>query len=147
MKVDQFIVIVNSERPEELIRFYEEVVGLEAIPEMGPGMFRVGASPSVTFIIEGHSEVRGPAREPQRVLLNFSVADLGSEQRRLEGCGVKFVRDAAEEPGVGVFATFVDPDGNYCQLVEFGLDAREHLNAPDIAGLPKRSADAASMHG
>jgi predicted enzyme related to lactoylglutathione lyase len=121
MKVEQFVVNVNSERPEELIRFYEEVVGLETIPEMGPGMFRVGASPSVSFIVEGHSELRGTTKEPERVLLNFAVADLAAEQRRLEGRGVKFVREASEEAGVGVFATFVDPDGNYCQLVEFGV--------------------------
>jgi predicted enzyme related to lactoylglutathione lyase len=51
-------------------------------------------------------------------MLNFVVQDATSEQRRLKSRDVEFVRDATEEPGVGLFATFVDPDGNYCQLIE-----------------------------
>jgi predicted enzyme related to lactoylglutathione lyase len=64
-----------------------------------------------------HSDVRGSAKDPHRILLNFSVNDVKAESGRLKTAGVPLVRDAYEEPGVGMFATFVDPDGNYCQLV------------------------------
>lgn len=70
------------------------------------------------MIVEGHSEVKGSAKEPQRVLLNFIVPHLESEQKRLEGQGVKFILNAAMEPGFGLISTFLDPDGNYCQLIE-----------------------------
>jgi len=66
----------------------------------------------------GHSEVKGRAKEPQRLLLNLVVGDVATEEARLRSHGVEFVRDASVEDEVGVFATFVDPDGNYCQLVE-----------------------------
>lgn len=52
-------------------------------------------------------------------MLNFVVSDAVAEQGRLIGRGVKFTRQAYEEPGVGLFATFRDPDGNLCQLIEF----------------------------
>jgi len=53
------------------------------------------------------------------MLLNFFVEDLAAEQARLEGHGVEFVRKAGKEYWGGVISTFVDPDGNYCQLIEY----------------------------
>ena len=53
------------------------------------------------------------------MLLNFMVDDLAAEQKRLEAQGVKFIRTAGKEYWGGVISTFVDPDGNYPQLIEF----------------------------
>jgi predicted enzyme related to lactoylglutathione lyase len=117
MQVQQFIVNVNSQRPERLIEFYGDVVGLEVNPEFGPGAFMAGSSAFIALIIESHDALSGATKEPQRVLLNFMVADLAAERRRLEARGVAFVGESEEE-GVGIFATFTDPDGNYCQLFE-----------------------------
>ncbi len=116
MKVEQFIVNVNSQEPEKLIAFYRDIVGLKVDSDFGPGAFMVGSSTFVAFIVEGHSEVKGTTKDPQRVLLNFLVADLASEEVRLKDQGVEFVMNATREPGFGTIATFVDPDGNYCQL-------------------------------
>ena len=118
MKVEQFVVNVNSQDPERLIAFYRDVLGLTVNTEIGPGAFMVGSSSFVSFIVEGHSEVEGQTKEPQRLLLNFLVSDLASEEARLKEQGVTFVMSATREPGFGTVATFVDPDGNYCQLME-----------------------------
>ena len=117
MKVEQFVVNVNSQDPEKLIAFYRDIVGLKVNPDFGPGAFMVGSSTFVAFIVEGHNEMKGTTKEPQRVLLNFLVTDLASEELRLKDQGVKFVMSATREPGFGTIATFVDPDGNYCQLM------------------------------
>jgi predicted enzyme related to lactoylglutathione lyase len=69
-------------------------------------------------LIDGRSETTGDVKEPQRVLLNFFVEDLAAEQKRLEVEGVKFIRTADQEFWGGVISTFVDPDGNYAQLIE-----------------------------
>ena len=53
------------------------------------------------------------------MLINFFVDDLAAEQARLEGLGVKFIRTAGREEWGGVISTFLDPDGNYCQLIQF----------------------------
>lgn len=116
MEVTSFNVNVTSEHPDRLAAFYREIVGLEVESEMGEGAFKVAGA---HFLIDGHSETVGDTKEPQRALINFFVADLAAEQSRLEAEGVKFVRTAGEEFWGGKISTFVDPDGNYAQLIEF----------------------------
>jgi predicted enzyme related to lactoylglutathione lyase len=121
MKVEQFVVNRNSEQPEELIRFYRDIVGLTPADHVAPGAFMVGTASFIALIIERHDEVSGRTKEPNRVLLNFLVEDVAAEQARLEGLGVAFTRPASHDEGFGTIATFVDPDGNLCQLMH--LDA------------------------
>jgi predicted enzyme related to lactoylglutathione lyase len=120
MQVDQFVMSLNSEQPEAMIAFYRDKVGLTPNADFGPGAFMAGSSNFIALIIEGHDGVKGATKEPERTALNFFVADAAAEQKRLEGLGVTFVRSAAEEPGFGIVATFEDPDGNYCQLMQPG---------------------------
>jgi predicted enzyme related to lactoylglutathione lyase len=119
MDIDSFNINVTSEDPERLIAFYRDVVGLPVHEEMGEGAFSVGGA---ALLVDGHSETHGPAKEPQRVLINFFVADLAAEQSRLEAQDVKFIRTAGREYWGGVISTFLDPDGNYLQLIEFDPD-------------------------
>ena len=116
MNVTGFILNATSDQPERLIAFYRDVVGLQPAEGMGPGAFAVNGS---TFIVDGHSDIRGMAKEPQRMLVNFFVDDIAAEQRRLEAQGVRFLRDKGREEWGGIISTFTDPDGNYCQLVEY----------------------------
>ena len=116
MKVNSLIINVTSERPERLVAFYRDVVGLAPNPQIGEAAFDAGGTP---FLIDGHSDTKGGTKEPQRVLINFFVDDLAAEQARLEGQGVKFIRTAGREEWGGVISTFLDPDGNYGQLIEY----------------------------
>ena len=116
MAAESFLININSEQPERLFRFYADVVGLPRAEGMGETALMAGTTP---FIIDGHSDVKGATKEPPRVLLNFMVGDLAAEQKRLEGQGVKFIRSAGKEYWGGVISTFVDPDGNYAQLIEY----------------------------
>jgi predicted enzyme related to lactoylglutathione lyase len=118
LKVDQFVVNVNSEEPERLIAFYRDTIGLTPNPDFGPGAFMAGSSSFIALIIEGHSEVKGATKDPHRVLINFLVSDLASEEARLKAHDVPFIMSATKEPGFGTIATFADPDGNICQLME-----------------------------
>jgi predicted enzyme related to lactoylglutathione lyase len=116
MAITSFNVNVTSENAEGLRTFYRDVIGLKPVPEYGEGAFDAAGT---MFFIDGHSETKGAAKEPQRVLINFFVDDLAGEQKRLAGKGVKFIRDAGKEEWGGTISTFLDPDGNYCQLIEF----------------------------
>ncbi|MEX1253261.1 MAG: VOC family protein [Dehalococcoidia bacterium] len=116
MKVTSFVITVTSEQPERLVGFYKDVVGLPPRPEMGEGAFDAAGA---AFMIDGHSDTKGAAKEPQRVLIDFFVDDLAAEQKRLEQQGVSFIRTAGREEWGGVISTFLDPDGNYCQLIEY----------------------------
>ncbi len=117
MKVNGFNVNICSDQPERLIEFYADVVGLQRLPQISPGAFLAG---NAALLVDGHSEVKGGAKEPQRILLTFSVDDAVAGQKRLEEAGVEFIRPATREPWGGLVATFLDLDGNYCQLVQVG---------------------------
>lgn len=120
MKVNSFILNVTSEDPGRLVAFYRDIVGLAPNAQIGETAFDAGGTP---FLIDGHSETKGGTKEPQRMLINFFVDDLKAEQGRLEQQGVKFVRTAGREEWGAVISTFLDPDGNYCQLIEFKPEA------------------------
>ena len=118
MKVSSFILNVTSEQPERLKAFFRDTVQLEPHPQIGDGAFKVGEGAS--FVIDGHSETHGPAKEPQRALINFwldNPGDIVTERERLEAAGVTFIRKEGTEYWGGVISTFLDPDGNYCQLM------------------------------
>jgi predicted enzyme related to lactoylglutathione lyase len=123
MNITAFNINVTSEQPDRLKDFYRDVVGLSPTPEMGDGAFDAGG---VSFFVDGHSATKGATKEPQRVLINFFVEDLAAEQKRLEGKGVNFIRSAGKEEWGGVISTFTDPDGNYCQLIEFNQNGHHH---------------------
>ena len=121
MEITHFILNVTSEDPDRLRAFYRDVVGLAPNPEMGPGAFVL--MPGLTFAVGDHSSVQGQAREPERVLIDFMVDDLKAEQARLKAQGVQFIREEGREEWGGVISTFLDPDGNYCQLIEWRPEA------------------------
>jgi predicted enzyme related to lactoylglutathione lyase len=116
MQISMFAINLTSDQPDALKAFYRDVVGLPNVPEMGDGAFSAG---SATIFVDGHSDTKGAAKEPQRVLVNFFVDDLGAEQTRLQGKGVKFIREKGQEEWGGFISTFLDPDGNYLQLIEY----------------------------
>lgn len=116
MEVSQLILNVTSEDPGRLAAFYRDLVQLPPLEGMGENAFSAGGTP---FLIDGHSELHGPAKEPQRYLINFAVDQIAPEQERLERQGVTFIRKQGREPWGGVISTFLDPDGNYVQLLEY----------------------------
>lgn len=120
MKSNQLILNINSTDPVRLAAFYRDVVGLPPIPQMGETAFDAGGG--AVLIIDGHSEITGPATEPARYLVNFMVDDLAGEQARMEAAGARFIRTAGREEWGGLISTFVDPDGNYAQLIEFKME-------------------------
>ena len=115
MKLESFAINLTSEEPARLLAFYRDTVGLTPRPEMGDGALQLG---DAMLFVDGHSDVKGATKEPARVLIDFFVGDLAAEQSRLEAAGVKFIRTAGKEYWGGTVSTFLDPDGNYGQLLQ-----------------------------
>lgn len=116
MQVNDFSINITSENPEALMSFYGDVVGLEKRPEMGDGAFKAGGG---SFFVDGHSDTKGSAKEPQRALINFVVENVAAEEERLKAAGVTFIRSQGTEFWGGTISTFLDPDGNYVQLMQY----------------------------
>jgi predicted enzyme related to lactoylglutathione lyase len=118
MQMTGFTINITSEHPERMVAFYRDVLRLPPDPafeQFGGGGFKAG---DTTIVIDEHSETRGAAQEPSRVLLDFTVPDIAAEKARLESAGVTFIREPSREFWGGLVATFLDPDGNYLQLFE-----------------------------
>ncbi len=110
-------VVLWTERVEELVRFYRDGVGLPLHSHHGDfAAFDLG--PNQRLSVGRHSEVRGPARDPYRVMVHLGADDIHSEYQRMHAAGVEFVRAPERERWGGWVATFRDPDGNVLQLLQ-----------------------------
>ncbi len=107
-------IMIGSAQPEALASFYEKVLGKPADWSVeGWHGWQAGGT---YFMIGAHSEVKGKAKEPQRIILNFTAQDVKAEFVRVKGLGAKVVKEPYQMEGEWI-STFADPDGNYFQLV------------------------------
>lgn len=119
MHVNFLFHTLTSEEPERLFRFYRDTVGLAPKPEMGEKALDLNGA---ILGVDGHSETKGRAVEPHRMLMSLMVDDIAAEEARLEALGVPFIRKQGREFWGGIISTFVDPDGNYCQLIQYATE-------------------------
>ena len=106
--------MIGTSDPKKLADFYEKV--LEKKPDMEDGGW-YGWSIGGTYLSIGeHSEVKGQAKEPQRIILNLETEDVKGEFERIKATGATVVKEPYEIGGAWI-ATFADPDGNYFQLM------------------------------
>jgi predicted enzyme related to lactoylglutathione lyase len=107
-------VMIGSHQPDTLGEFYARVFDRPADMHEDT-MYGWGFGGAYLSIIE-HSEVKGRASEPQRVILNVEAQDVQKEFDRIKAAGATVVKDPYELQGVWI-ATLADPDGNYFQLM------------------------------
>ena len=107
-------IMVGSAKPEALAAFYEKV--FKRAPDWAEGGWYGWQMGSSYFHIGEHSEVKGKAKEPQRVIFNFETRTVKAEFERIKGLGAAVIAEPYEMDGSKI-ATFADPDGNYFQLM------------------------------
>ncbi|MBM3958266.1 MAG: hypothetical protein FJ314_00610 [SAR202 cluster bacterium] len=108
-------LVITSGQSKALASFYKDVLGFTPHSERPDGaQFKWG---SLRLTIGSHSEVKGKARDPYRVMINLLVTDIHAVHRRLTERGVAFIRPPERERW-GWLATFHDPDGNTLQLLQ-----------------------------
>jgi len=117
--------MIGSADPETLGKFYTGVLGE---PGMRDGSWYGWSVGDGWFSIGEHSEVKGQAAEPQRVILNFGTPDVQAEFERIRDAGATVVKEPYELQGAWI-ATFADPDGNYFQLMSPWPGEDQHADA------------------
>jgi predicted enzyme related to lactoylglutathione lyase len=118
MEVDYTVIGINSTNPQRLYEWYRDTLGLAVVEDedMGPTALKAGGA-IISF--SEHSEISETAKDPARHLNSLFVADIDKEQERLVAAGAQCVRDRGREFWGGIISTFVDPDGNYIQLIQY----------------------------
>ena len=110
------LIWTETDRFPAMARFYRDTLGLT--PRSAKSDFINFDWSGVRLSIGVHHEVRGASREPLRVMVNLTVADIRAVHERLTRAGVVFTRAPAREEWGGWVATFADPDGNILQLMQ-----------------------------
>ena len=106
--------MIGSSNPKALAEFYEKVLGRPA--DMTEGNWYGWQVGSAFFTVGEHSEAKGKAKDPSRIIFNFETKEVKKEFERIKGIGAKVVKEPYQMESTWI-ATFADPDGNYFQLM------------------------------
>ena len=107
-------IMIGSSRPKALAAFYETV--LAKAPDMAEDGWYGWSLGGCFLMIGRHSEVKGKAKEPQRLMLNFQSRTARKDAARIKAAGAKVIKDLYQMEGAWI-ATFADPDGNFFQVM------------------------------
>jgi predicted enzyme related to lactoylglutathione lyase len=114
-------ILLASTDPDRLRAWY--VAALEPDENADTGPYRVLRFGSVYLMIDTRTDVGDKNPEPGRMILNFDVADARAVVGRLNGLGVSWLAELEDRDG-SLFATAIDPDGNYVQVIQLSAAAR-----------------------
>lgn len=105
-------VLLGTTQPTVLKKWYQDML---APDHAGDGPIDFGG---FLVVIDGRDDVDSTNAEPGRTTLNFHVENIDEVEQRLVDAGVEFLVPV-EQRANGRFGTFVDPDGNRLQLIQF----------------------------
>ena len=113
-------VVIWTDDLERLVSFYRDTLGFE--PHSVRPDFVAFKWGDIRLSIGKHSEIKGSARDPYRIMVNLRVADIHEVHSSLTAKGVSFLRAPEREHWGGWVCTFTDPDGNVLQLLQQPAD-------------------------
>ena len=115
-------LLLASTNLDRLRQWYVDVLGGQLDPD---GFVHFGP---MTVLIDGRSDVAAAASEPGRVILNYTVTNMAQTVRDLDEHGVTWLAPAEyREQGGAWFATLLDPDGNYVQIIQLSEKHRAEV--------------------
>jgi predicted enzyme related to lactoylglutathione lyase len=122
-------VQIGAEDAKKLAEFYEKAFGAPkwSMPDGWYG-WDIGTG---HLFFGPHSDIKGQAHEPQRIMISLEADDVTSEFARLVEAGAKEVAKPYNPDSTNKdfwLATVADPEGNYLQLSSPMQDAEASSN-------------------
>lgn len=114
-------MLLASTDPERLAAWYVE--GLRPDKEANENGYRFLNFGGFYVMIDSRDDIGEVNLEPGRLILNFDVTDARAIVERLDRMGTKWVSELDDRDG-SLFATAIDPDGNYVQLIQLSEEHR-----------------------
>jgi hypothetical protein len=105
-------ILVGSTNPDRLRSWYRAAFAPDQPEE---GTLNIGG---VLLVFEERTDVADKNPEPGRAIVNFHVEDAHAAAAHLNDIGVTWIAEL-EQRSAGIFATLLDPDGSYVQIIEF----------------------------
>jgi len=120
-------LLLASTNPARLRDFYATAfdVKFDKTSGEGPGYDVLDFGGFYVFI-DSRDDVGDRNPEPGRIVLNFDVDDARSTVKRLDDQGVTWLAELEDRDG-SLFATAVDPDGNYVQIIQLSEKHRAEV--------------------
>jgi catechol 2,3-dioxygenase-like lactoylglutathione lyase family enzyme len=106
-------MLLASTNPDRLRTWYEQAFNVQADAD---GFLQFGG---VDLLIDGRDDVTDTNPQPARVIINLHVHDAHATAKHLDSLGVTWLAELEYRAQHGLwFATVIDPDGNYVQIIE-----------------------------
>ncbi|MBF8191441.1 VOC family protein [Nonomuraea sp. K274] len=108
-------LLLSSTDPERLRAWYAAALDPEENTDVNG--YRVLKFGEFYLFIDTRADVADKNPEPGRVILNFDVPDARAVVERMRSAGVSWLAELEDRDG-SLFATAIDPDGNYVQIIQ-----------------------------
>ncbi|GGP02725.1 VOC family protein [Nonomuraea glycinis] len=108
-------MLLASTDPKRLRTWY--VTALEPAEETDVESYGVLRFGDFHLFIDTRTDIGDKNPEPGRMVVNFEVPDARAVVARMNDLGVTWVAELEDRDG-SLFATAMDPDGNYVQIIE-----------------------------
>lgn len=125
-------IIIWSENPDELMKFYRDVLELQLVEKVDiPEKDGIAADYGYEFYLTDkkdyvwigkHSEVKGKSKEPVRIMHNLYTDDVQKWYEKVRDAGCTILCEPTKTPFYRddlpwYVSTFLDPDGNAWQFM------------------------------
>jgi predicted enzyme related to lactoylglutathione lyase len=117
-------LLLSSTDPERLSAWY--AAALDPTDKSEVNGYRVLKFGEFHLVIDSRDDVSDKNPEPGRVILNFDVEDAHAVAARMDQAGVTWLAELEDRDGT-LFATAIDPDGNYVQIIQLSEKERRQM--------------------
>jgi predicted enzyme related to lactoylglutathione lyase len=117
-------LLLASSDPDRLRSWYAAALDPESDTDVNG--YRILKFGEIFMLIDTRDDVADKNPEPGRVILNFDVEDARAVAARMESAGVTWLAELEDRDG-SLFATAIDPDGNYVQIIQLSEEHRKAM--------------------
>lgn len=120
-------MLLSSKNPKRLGAWYAAALDPEEDSEMdGYRMLKFG---EFMLVIDTRDDIGERNPEPGRMILNFETDDARAAAERLDRAGVQWLAPIEDRGNGDLFATAIDPDGNYVQVIQISEESRRAMES------------------
>ena len=121
-------ILLSSTDPERLRDWYAEAFAPKVDRTPGEPGYDVLDFNGFYVMLDRRDDVGETNPQPGRMFRNVETDDARSIAQRIDALGGKW-HAPLEDRGGSLFATAIDPDGNYVQIIEFSEEARAEMES------------------
>jgi predicted enzyme related to lactoylglutathione lyase len=114
-------MLLASTNPERLHAWY--IAALAPEDDTKVDQYRVLTFGGLHLLIDQRSDIGDTNPDPGRMIINFDVPDARAIVARLNDMGTAWAAELEDRDG-SLFATAIDPDGNYVQIIQLSDEHR-----------------------